>query len=322
MRALLVRLGAIGDVVNALVVATALKERDASTRVGWAVHDLARPLVEGHPSVDRVHLWPRAAGAWGFRALVREVRAAGYDLAVDLQRLQKSALLARLSGAARVVGFDRARTKELSWLWTRERVDPGDPGAHVVQQYADVARHLGCEGPPRRLLPEDPAAEAWAGRAVRELGAAPVAIVLGASKPPNRWAPARFGELAARLAEDAPVVLVGGAEDRPAADAARAAAGGAPLLDLVGDVDLRQVAALARRARLAVACDTGPMHLAAAAGAPVVALFGPADPRRTGPWGEGHAVVRSPTGDMADLSLEPVLEACRARLGVAERMPR
>jgi heptosyltransferase-1 len=312
-KVLVVRLGAIGDVVNAQVVANAIREARPAVRIGWVVHELARPLLEGHPSVDRVHLWRRGAGLAGMGAVAHELRAEGYGLALDLQRIAKSALLARRSGAPRVLGFDRARCKELSWLLSTERIAPARAGTHMVEWYLGFVDHLGLPRPGTlHRFPRDEAAEAWAEAQVGELGAAPVLLNLGASKPPNRWAPERFGALAAALARElgSPIGLTGGPDDATLVERVRAAAGdGAIARSWVGTTSLLQLAELARRARLFVSCDTGPMHIAAAVGTPVVALFGPADPRRTGPWGEGHRVVQSPSRDMADLSVESVLEA-------------
>jgi ADP-heptose:LPS heptosyltransferase len=95
-KVLIVRLGAIGDVTNALTLALALRGLPEPPFTGWVVHDLALPLVEGHPAVDRVHRWRRGSGVAGLAALVRELRAERYDVAVDLQRIAKSALVARL----------------------------------------------------------------------------------------------------------------------------------------------------------------------------------------------------------------------------------
>jgi len=336
-RVLAVRLGAIGDVVNALALASALKDASPDSYLGWVVHPLAEPLVRGHPCVDRVHVLERGSGARGFLALVGELRRERYEVALDLQRLAKSALLARLSGAPRVLGHDRARTKELAWLWTNERLAPGEGGAHMLTQYLAFARRLGARAEaPRHAFPADPAAEARATALVAELGGAPVLVNLGASKPANRWAPERFGALAAELARDGwPVCFTGGPDDRPAAERARGAAGAA-VRDLVGATSLRELVALTARARLFVGCDTGPMHLAAAHGVPVVALFGPADPARTGPFGAGHVVLRetppcAPCGQktcplprhacMQDLALERVLAAARARLATTIATP-
>jgi ADP-heptose:LPS heptosyltransferase len=327
-RILVVRLGAIGDVANALVFATAVKDVRPDVRVGWVVHPLAAPLVEGHPSVDRVHLWKRGGGLGEFRRVVRELRDERYELAVDLQRIQKSSLLARLSGAPRVLGYDRARAKEGSWIWMRERIPPRELARPMVLHYLEFAAYLGIAvEEPRRLLPHVPDAQRWADALVRELGGAPVLINVGASKPLNRWLPERFGELARALMEPSPgrlgglvVCFTGGpdADDRAAGGRALAAAG-TRARDLVGKTTLAQWIALARRARLFVGCDTGPMHLAAAVETPVVALFGPADPARTGPYGSGHRIVPAPHGRMEELGVAPVLEAVRASLAVAAR---
>lgn len=339
---LVVRLGAIGDVVNALVFATALQRHDPDVTIGWAVHPLALPLVEGHPSIDRVHVWERRSGARAFARLVHELRGARYDVAVDLQRITKSALLARLSGAPRVIGYDRTRTKEASWLWTRERIAPGDPTTHMVDQYLEFARHLGVPEPTAEYrFPRDPGADAWAERLVEELGGPPVVVNVGASKPANRWPAERFGALAGacRSALDVPVCLTGGPADGDAGRRAAAAADPA-VRNLVGETTLRQLVALESRARLFVGCDTGPMHVAVACGTPAVVLFGPADPRRTGPYGPGHRVVRVPPSCapcnrkhcnrprhacMEDISVELVLDAVleriRATSGAARPAP-
>ena len=292
-RVLVVRLGAIGDVVNALVFATALKREHPEIEVGWVAHPLVVPLVKDHPHVDRVHVWKRGGGVGEFLRVVRELRSKRYDLAVDLQRLQKSALLARLSGASRVLGYDRRRTKEQSWIWLKERIQKGDPKAHMVTQYLEVVRALGLKTDGSlHELPKEEAAESWADEEIRRLGGAPLLLNLGATKPANRWEPERFGELAGRLAADFahPVCLTGGPSDKALAEVARAKAG-PKIHDLCGATSLVQLIALCRRARLFVTADTGPMHIAAACGVPIVALFGAADARRTGPYGEGHRVV-------------------------------
>ena len=338
-RVVVVRLGAIGDVVNALVFATALKRERPEMRLGWVVHPLVLPLVEDHPCIDRVHVWQRGGGLGEFRRVLAEVRAERYELAVDLQRIQKSSLLARLSGARRVLGYDRRRAKELSWLWSTERIDAGDSIAHMVEQYLEFARYLGArkaeaEGDLHRF-PADPAAERWVTECIDRLGGEPILLNLGATKSANRWAPERWGTLAARLRKefDMPVALTGGPGDRALADTAMSAAGAdSGVHDLVGATDLRQLIALSRRTRLFVTGDTGPMHIAAARGTPVVALFGAAEARRTGPWGAQHRIVSrlpacAPCGRrhcnqarhicMEDLSVELVLDEVRRSLTVA-----
>jgi ADP-heptose:LPS heptosyltransferase len=339
-RILIVRLGAIGDVVNALVVANAIRRADPGVVIGWAVHPLSRPLVQGHPSVDRVHVWARGGGLAEWRRVTSELRDARYDMAIDLQRLAKSVVLARASRAQRLLGFDRARTKEGSFLLTRERIPPADRGAHMVEQYLEFVRYLGLRDAQAELsLPHDPASAEWAERWVREHGA-PVLINLGASKPRKLWEPERFGELALAIGRDfaAPVAFTGSAADGMLA--ARALQGarsidasvGSRWSDLTGKTSLLQLAELQRRSRAVVSCDTGPMHIAVACGARVVALFGPGEPRRTGPYGQLERVVRRRADGSAagmaldrelrtgDIRVEHVLEQLRPILASADRV--
>lgn len=321
-RVLIVRLGAIGDVVNALALASALQRGVPGVQIGWAVHELALPLVQGHPALARVHLWRRGSGWSGFRDFRAELRAQRYELAIDLQRIAKSALVARASGAPRVLGFDRARCKELAWLAYTERIPAAPAGAapaHMLERYLEFAQALGLPRTPAvRELPTDAAAEQRALSLCAASKRPLVLLGLGASKPANRWPAERFGELARRLAHEAQVdaAFCGGPQDRELAARARAAAGETPVLDLVGRTSLLELAACARRARLFIGCDTGPMHLAAAVGTRVLALFGPADPRRTGPYPpERHRVLRAPHARTADLSVELVSAAALELLG-------
>lgn len=295
-RILIVRLGAIGDVVNALIVANGIRQAIPGAVIGWAVHPLSKPLVQGHPAVDRVHEWPKGTGLAGFRGIVREVRSEGYDIALDLQRLQKSALLARRSGAGRVIGFDRARSKEQSWLWTRERIETGHPREHMVLQYQRFLDLLELPRAPLiRSLVDDAASRDWAERlvAAQWAGKAPILLNIGASKPEKHWPEASFRALAERLADGfpkVPLVITGGPGD---AELGRSIQRAVPEVhQLAGETSIPQLVALIRRARGVVTGDTGAMHMAAALDVPTVAIFGPSDPVRTGPFGPNHAVLQ------------------------------
>ena len=90
-----------------------------------------------------------------------------------------------------MLGYDRGRTKEASWLWTKERIPAGEPAAHMVEQYLEFVRHLGVPNPIAKhvLLPPAPKAASWADDFVSALGSAPIVVGLGATKPANRWMP-------------------------------------------------------------------------------------------------------------------------------------
>jgi len=291
-RILLVRTSALGDVVHALPVLAALRRRYPAARLGWAVDESFAPLLAGHGQIDRLFAvplrrWRRAPAAAAGEALrfARELRGFAADVALDLMGNHKGALLARLSGARCRVGFARAARREpSSALWINERVAGG--AGHAVDQG-------------RALLAPLDAAEG-------EIDFAPEAIACGRDRVPTgdylylhpgaawgnkRYPPARWGEAAAEIAARTGTALLVGASpgEEALADAVAAASRGAArplpaptLADLAGAV---------RGARLVLAGDTGAVHLARAFGRRVVAVHGPTDPGRHGPWGDLEGVV-------------------------------
>jgi heptosyltransferase-1 len=298
-RVLIVKLSSLGDVIHALPTLEALRELYPEGRITWLVEEGNAPLVLGHPALDEVWTAPRPR--WGKPGLGREVgklvtlarrlRETRFDLVIDLQGLLKSAGWTALAKSPRKIGY--ARTREFSYLPLTERLAPFDPEAHAVWRYLHIARYLGApESPPRfRLglqMPED------LGPLLPSEGDRPLVILHpGARWPTKLWPTAGWAGLAAWLRGDLglQVVLTGSPEDRVLGQAIVAAAG-VPVVNLAGRTTLAELAALLKRARLAVTVDTGPMHLAAALGTRVAALFGPTAPWRTGPFGPGHEVVR------------------------------
>lgn len=323
-RITLVKLGAIGDAVNSLPLVNRLRDGFPQARIQWVIGPLAHGLIGGHAAVDDfLVLDSKRAGAWP--GAVRELRASKPDLVIDLQRILKSGLLTCLSGAPRRLGFDRARCKEASWLFTNERIAPNPAPGVTVAQYLEFADHLGLPASePRWDLPH--AAWAETGDDARRV----IVLNLGASKEANRWYPDAWAALADGLVRefDARVVLSGGKEDRATAEEVARLAH-VSLEDLVGTLTLKQSAGLFDLADLFIGGDTGPLHMAVAVGTPVVALYGAADPRRTGPFGAPDAVVSHPTDCqpcrrrrcfvaghpcMRLLTAEVVLQRVRARL--------
>ncbi len=285
-RILLVRLGALGDIVHALPVAAALREHLPGARIDWLVDGRHAALLELVPAVDhRVAMDGRSAAS--MLAAVRQLRRERYDAAVDLQGLIKSAAFARLSGASRVVGFTRAHLREKpAALFYSEQCEP-PARAHVIDKNLSVLSAFGIADRARRFpisAPPSAAPSFVAGR-VAASGLAGYALVNpGAGWPNKRWPLERFGEIAKGLADRRgllPVVLWGPGEERLAQRVVETSSGEAMLAPPTGIAD---VLALARGARLMISGDTGPLHLACAAGTPIVAIFGPTDPRRNGPW--------------------------------------
>ncbi len=352
-RVLIVRLGATGDLVHALPAVAAIRDAWPDARLDWLVSPRYAPLLRYASGFDRAIVMgglvfpagqaeprdeapgpasgagTRSAPAW-WRTL-RLLRAQRYDLALDFQGLIKSAVLARASGAARVLGFPRAHLREpAARLFYTEAVAPG-PGVHVVHKNLGLVRALGITpGPPRFPL-SAPLDDRLAGLlpAKDAHGRRPFAIVNpGAGWPNKRWPPARFAALAAYLRDrhGLPSLVTWGPGERDLAEAVVAAAAGtarmAPATSLGDMIALVQVAALF------VAGDTGPLQLAAALETPIVAIFGPTSPARNGPWSRADISLsrfdacechhkrrcRRPVQCIDDIALDEVFAAVDRRL--------
>jgi heptosyltransferase I len=283
---LLVRLGALGDIVHAIPVAAALREQWPGARIDWLVDARHAAILELVPAVDRrIAADTRTIAGW--LGLVRRLRHERYDAAVDMQGLIKSAALARLSGAARVIGFERAHLRErAAAVFYGESCRVPSP-AHVVDKNLSLLAAFGVAGRERRFPIDVPpsASEGPIASRVSRDGARGFALINpGAAWPNKRWPPARFGAVASAVAARhglLSVVLWGPGEDGIAREVVEASRGAAMVAPPTGIAD---VLALARNARLMVSGDTGPLHLAGAMGAPLVAIFGPTDPARNGPW--------------------------------------
>jgi heptosyltransferase-1 len=292
-RFLIVRLGALGDVVHAIPVAAALRRAFPAARIDWLVSAKHREILDLVPVIDRrVMVNDRGGSSGGLSRLaaIRELRGVHYDAALDLQGLIKSAVLARASGAVRVVGFSPRYARErLSRLFYTDAYDPGAGGMydpretrHVVTINLGMLRVLGVTAGD----PEFPIAqvESETARAVtRQTGGRYALLNPGAAWPNKRWPPSRFAAIAAELrARHAltSVVLWGPGEEALAA-AVVEGAGGAAILP--AKTSIADLVALARGAALMVSGDTGPTHVAAALGTPIVGIYGPTRPVRNGP---------------------------------------
>lgn len=297
LRVLVVRLGAMGDVLHAMPAVAALRARVPECYVGWVIEprwapllmaDGGSPRTAAMPLVDVVHTanargWarqPMSPATWrAMRMLRRELHAERYDIAIDLQGAVRSALIGRASGAE-LVGEAVPREGPAKWLFQR-RVQTR--GVHVIEQAAEVVAGatglpLSPELPP---LPVDCAAEARV--AAMFPNTKPLVLLHpGAGWGAKRWPAERYGRVAAALAARGYEVVVNRApgEERLAADVVRSSGGAAREIA----TDMQELIAMTRRSVLAIGGDTGPAHLASALGKPVVGIYGPTDPARNGPW--------------------------------------
>ncbi|MBM4286658.1 MAG: lipopolysaccharide heptosyltransferase II [Deltaproteobacteria bacterium] len=304
-RILLIKLSALGDVIQTLPTLEAIRAAHPQAEITWLVEEAAAPVLEDHPALDellisRRQTWLAACRRGAalrtarleIRQLVQALRRCPFDLVIDLQGLLKSSLWTFLARSPRKIGFDQ--TRELSYLALSERLPPYDPDEPAVRRYLRVAQHLGASGETVRFRLALPAGS---GNGLEPLWAdktGPLIILHpGTRWETKHWPPTSFAALADALAGEmhARIVFTGSPGDRSLIGRILSAMR-KPGIDLSGRTDLKTLAGLFYQADAAVTTDTGPMHLAAAVGAPVVALFGPTAPWRTGPVGCGHRVLR------------------------------
>ena len=334
------KLSAIGDTVHAVPAVAALREAFPAATLAWCVEKRCAALVRCLPLVDVVlemdtRSWRRARrlrGEGGLFPFLKKLRALRPDAAVDFQGLLKSAATARLSGAPVRVGWSRPflREKAAALLYNR-KVDGLTGEAHVIDQCSALLRAFGISGVPRRfpyVFP--PEAERRVDGLLAPLGQAPFVVLNpGGGWPTKRWAPGRFGELAARARRELglPAVVTIGPGERDLADAVAAVD---PSV-LVLETGLVELAVLSRRAAAFVAGDTGPLHIACAAGARALGLFGPTRAWRNGPFSPGSLSVsldtpcagchrRScPKGQCMDIPVPDVYNALSGMVLTGER---
>ncbi len=321
-RLLVVRLGAMGDILHALPGVAALRKAHPGWKIDWAIEPHWLPLLTAEPEnalpgaprtaerpiVDQIHLVP--AKAWGkrplhkqtwneIRQLRQELRAANYDAVLDMQGSIRSGVVSWLTGCRRVVGMAAPRETPAKWFYS-DKVQT--KGAHVIEQGAELADALAGDllTPVAPALPVDAEAEFWCDDH-QELKSAiwmnkPVVLIdPGGGWGAKRWPAKRYGAVAEEFAVRGGVVLVnaGPGEELLASEVVASSGMASEHVHIVG-CTVDQLIALTRRVSLVIGGDTGPVHLACSLGKPVVGIYGPTDPKRNGPYGTRFRVLRNP----------------------------
>jgi len=278
-RILVVRLSSMGDVIHALPAAASLKHSFPGSCLTWVVNPRWAPLLKDNPFIDRLVLFSRHSWA-GIREAWRGLRAQKYDFAVDFQGLMQSALVATAARPTRIYGFHQSQLREpLAGLIYSDRVL--SESAHVVDRNLDLAARAGAANVLKTFpLPAGiPEGELPTGRFVL---ASPLA-----GWRAKQWPVEHYAALAHLLGRELGVALVVDGAPQAAADLARITGAIPHFSGLAGLIDAT------RRAAAVVGVDSGPLHLAAALAKPGVAIFGPTDPARNGPYGGSLEVMRA-----------------------------
>jgi lipopolysaccharide heptosyltransferase I len=303
LRILIVKLGAIGDVVHTLPAVAALRRAKPDAHIAWAVErGGAAKILQGSQCFDELieldlRGWRKSLMNVETQTAIRKamaaLRNARFDLSLDFQGLLKSATVARLARVPRRIGFAREALREpASAMLLTERVSADDHD-HVIKKNLRLVEHLGCDVSgdyefPITLSEDD---ERFAEEQLTRFDGSFAILNPGGGWPTKLWGADGFGAVADRLLEAygiRSVVTYGpGEEELAQAVVSQSKSNAAVALDST----LKQFFALARRAQLFIGGDTGPMHIAAAARAPIVAIFGPTESRRNGPFSNDDVVI-------------------------------
>lgn len=313
MRILIVRLSAMGDIIHAMPAVAGLRSQFPDSRIDWAIEERWSPLLTFRAISDtsasispeqplvhfvhQVHMrrWRQhpfsSTTREEMRALRSRLHELSYDHVIDLQGAIRSALLAKVSGARVRAGAMHPREIVARWWYN---VKAHTPARHVVDQAAEVVsaavgRVIEAVQPP---FPVSSEAEQWADQVTHSRSSAFAIVNPGAGWGAKCWPAERYAGLVRTLGQHGIEVLVnaGPGESSLAQDVLRGNEESARMVEC----SLLQLIAISRRASLFVGGDTGPLHLANALGTPVVAIFGPTDPARNGPYGGRYVVLRSP----------------------------
>jgi len=289
---LIIKPSALGDIVHSLPFLDTVKRCYPKASVHWVVARGLHTFLEGHPLIDRLWIFDRQK--WRLTgnlpetlkeitAFARGLRRERFDVSIDLSGLLRSGLITLAAGAPYRLGFSTA--DEGSALFYSHRIE-GSMEIHAIDRYLKIAEAMGCPADKVRypLPPHDPRPPVC-----HNLPREYVVMTPSAGKAANRWPAENFGSLAARL--PLPTVLIGGKSDIPVTEEVLRHAHG-KAVSLAGRTSLKELLPIIGNASYFVTNDTGPMHIAAALGIPVFAIFGPANPTRTGPYGPGHTVIR------------------------------
>lgn len=328
-RFLVVRLGSLGDIVHTFPAVAGLRESFPAAEIIWLTHPRWVQLVASSGLASEI--WPvDSRDLSSVRTIVREIRRGIWTSAIDYQGLWKSAFLPFFGGVKNRIGFSSATIREygVPILYT-DRVECR--ATHIADQNGELTLRAGaaraCEAVKLHVASAD------LHRVASQLAAEQIDryIVLspGGGWRSKCWPAERFGELSQKIRSELGVrcVINSGPSDQRLVAAVKAAAGDSQPLAYNGE--LGPLMALLQNALCVVGGDTGPLHLATALGTPVVALFGPTDPARNGPYPPQEIVLRSPNAvttysrsettdtSLLDLSVETVFAAVKRRLGAA-----
>jgi heptosyltransferase I len=295
----IVMMSAVGDAVHVLPLLTALKRHSPDIRVTWVLQPGAATLVRGHWAVDEIIEFDRSRGWRAYPAVRKALAQKQFDVVLALQVYFKAGIVTSFTHAPVKLGFDRARARDLNWIFTTDRL-PAREGQHVQDQYFEFLEALAIPHEPITwdLGPLE-SERAWQSDFLSKFERPIAPIVVATSKSEKDWMPERWAEVANALWHDFGLqpLLVGGRSARElAAERVILERTKVPVVSALGS-GLRKLVGILDGAALVLSPDTGPLHMTVALNRPVISLMGYTNPKRVGPYHRFHDLLIDAYGD-------------------------
>ncbi|PID78260.1 MAG: hypothetical protein CSA18_02400 [Deltaproteobacteria bacterium] len=311
MKILIVKLGALGDIINTFPLACHLYDK-LNAEISWISEPLGFPLVSNHRAVSEVFLFDKKNKKKSYLKIIKLLKEKKFDFVFDLQRILKSAAFTIKAKSHRKITFDKKRCKELTWLLPYEKIAPKDHDSnHMLNQYLEFSDYINA-GLPENIdwsIPEFNSEKIILPKKY-------IVLNTGATKSENKWFRRYFAKLSDFISTqtDYTPILSGGTEDINFAEYIYELCKKKPI-NLTGKTNLMQLSELLKKADFIVSSDTGPMHLGVAHGVKTIGLFGPSNPVRTGPFygkiitrKDLHSIKKRKSKESMDISPERVFK--------------
>ncbi|MCL1972798.1 MAG: DUF374 domain-containing protein [Endomicrobia bacterium] len=298
---LIVQPSRLGDIIFALPALAALKRKYPHAKISWIVDERCVEILQGNPLLDNIFVWDRSQKSYGYyKKLKKQLRSERFDLSIDLHGLAKSAMLVRLAKARfKLASSSTNGMRELSWIFSKE-IESRDPNAHCIERHMEVPKFLKCDEKIEYPISISEADFASVRKKLAEEKvdiSKMIGIHPGGGWTSRRWKTDRYAGLSERLKNElgADIVLVGGKEGGASEKGLNeeiTSQTGVNICDLTGKLTLKELCAFFKLCRVFVGNEAGPMHIATALETPAVALLGPTNAKRTGPFGGKTKIIQ------------------------------
>ncbi|MDQ6828427.1 MAG: glycosyltransferase family 9 protein [Gemmatimonadota bacterium] len=298
-RIAIVMMSAIGDAVHVLPVVNAIKRRAPHSHITWVLQPGPASLIRGHPAVDEIIIFDKKRGWRAFEDVRRALTDRHFDLVLALQVYVKAGVVTAMLTSPVKLGFDRARARDMNWLFTTHQIPAHEP-QHVQDQYVEFLDALGIDVRPFVWnLGPWPEERVWQRHFYAGVTGPAAVLVIGTTHPQKEWIGSRWAELSDALVEryDLVPILAGGnsAREKETAEVIERHARH-PSMSTLG-MPLRQLVGVLDGAALVISLDTAPLHMSVALDRPTISLMGYNNPKRVGPYRKFHDLLVDAYGD-------------------------